>query len=457
MFMAFLVVSELMGAPVSFVEASTSSEIEKPPQISEVPGLKVELVFKGLEFPTGMSVLGHDDVLVLDKRNGNVQRIVNGELLSEPLVDLNVANKAERGLLGIAISKNTDVDKTNVFLFFTESKYKVDDRENCKVRNHCTSGNPVGHRIYKYELVNNELINPQLILDLPSNPGAAHLGGVITIGPDNNLYVITGDGDSCEFQSCRDNISGSVVNAQTANVQNGDLPVGRGGIIRITQDGKAVDDGNGNGIIGDKYPLNMYYAYGIRNGFGLDFDPLTGNLWDTENGPAFGDEINLVEPGFNSGWIRAQGFWPINNLSLLDDNQTSGYAGEEELSKDPDNLVDFDKHGRYSNPEFSWNLTVGVTSLEFFNSDKLGKQYENDLFVGDINWGNIYHFDLNQNRTQLDLAGPLKDKIAGDFQEFQDVVFAKGFGGGITDIETGPDGYMYILTGNGAIYRISRS
>jgi len=456
--MALLVVGQFMGMPVTFVKASTSSETEKLPQISKDPALKVELVFKGLPFSTGMAILGHDDILVLEKKNGTVQRIVNGEMLSEPLVDVNVANKYERGLLSIATSKNTDVDKTNVFLFFTESKYNVDDKEKCKVRNHCTSGNPVGHRLYRYELVNNELINPRLVLDLPSNPGAAHLGGVITIGPDNNLYVITGDGDSCEFQSCRDNISESVVNAQTANVQNGDLPVGRGGIIRVTQDGKVVDDDNGNGILGDKYPLNMYYAYGIRNSFGLDFDPLTGNLWDTENGPAFGDEINLVEPGFNSGWLRVQGFWPINNSSLLDDNQTfSGYAGNDEVSKEPDNLVDFDKHGRYSNPEFSWNLTVGVTSLEFFNSDKLGIQYKNDLFVGDINRGNVYHFDLKENRTELDLPRPLNDKIAGDFQELQEVVFAKGFEGGITDIETGPDGYMYILAGNGDIYRISSS
>jgi aldose sugar dehydrogenase len=55
-------------------------------------------------------------------------------------------------------------------------------------------------------------------------------------------------------------------------------------------------------------PLNRYYAYGIRNSFGFDFDPITGNLWDTENGPGFGDEINFVEPGFNSGSKKVQGF-----------------------------------------------------------------------------------------------------------------------------------------------------
>ena len=55
--------------------------------------------------------------------------------------------------------------------------------------------------------------------------------------------------------------------------------------------------------------MNLYYAYGLRNSFGMDFDPLTGNLWDTENGPEYGDEINLVEPGFNSGWNKVQGVW----------------------------------------------------------------------------------------------------------------------------------------------------
>ena len=58
----------------------------------------------------------------------------------------------------------------------------------------------------------------------------------------------------------------------------------------------------------------------------MDFDPVTGKLWDTENGPSFGDEINLVEPGFNSGWLRIQGMWPIYNNDLLIDG-LSPYRG----------------------------------------------------------------------------------------------------------------------------------
>jgi aldose sugar dehydrogenase len=454
MLFALLAFSKLMDSRDAFMKASADLQKNREPIIINDRRLKAELVYGGFGFSTGMAFLGKNDLLVLDKNAGTVNRIVNGKMLPNPILDVNVANKGERGLLGIAVAKNSSIGPVYVFLYFTESRYGQDDHEICELRNHCKSGNPVGHRLYKYELGDNRLINPQLILDLPSNPGVSHLGGVISIGPDNDLYVITGDGDSCQFQSCRDHIDQSVVNAQTANVKNGDMPVGRGGIIRITQDGKVV---NGKGILGDSYPLNLYYGYGIRNSFGMDFDPVTGNLWDTENGPAFGDEINLVKPGFNSGWIKAQGFWAITNHSLLDDNQTvSGFPGGEKLSGEPSDLVDFNKHGKYSSPEFSWNQTVGVTAIKFFNSDKLGKQYRNDIFVGDDNNGNLYHFDLKQNRSELNLHGPLKDKIAGNFHELQSVVFGKGFKGGIIDIQTGPDGYLYILTGNGSIYRIYR-
>ena len=60
----------------------------------------------------------------------------------------------------------------------------------------------------------------------------------------------------------------------------------------------------GSGILGASDPLNKYFAYGVRNAFGLDFDPVTNKLWDTENGPSSNDEINLADPGFNrAGWI----------------------------------------------------------------------------------------------------------------------------------------------------------
>ena len=128
--------------------------------------------------------------------------------------------------------------------------------------------------------------------------------------------------------------------------------------------------------------------------FGMDFDPLTGNLWDTENGPEYGDEINLVEPGFNSGWNKVQGVWEI-------DSATGGPIMND--TQERNTLVDFDGQGKYSDPEFTWANAVGPTALKFLNSDKLGKEYENDMFVGDFHNGIIYHFDLTENRTALEL------------------------------------------------------
>ncbi len=229
---------------------------------------------------------------------------------------------------------------------------------------------------------------------------------------------------------------------QMQNLQNGKEADGRAGILRITQSGQPV----GAGLIDDSYPLNLFYAYGIKNSFGIDFDPVTGTLWDTENGPAFGDEVNLVEPGFNSGWKQLQGIWMVN--ATLD---KEGLA-----PTNPEGLVDFDGKGKYSTPEFTWDKSVGPTALTFLNTDKLGIGYKNDILVGDIKYGNIYHFKLNTDRNSLDLNGDMIDRIANSSKEISKIIFAYGFGG-ITDLEIGPDGNLYVLVydkQDGRIYRI---
>jgi hypothetical protein len=104
--------------------------------------------------------------------------------------------------------------------------------------------------------------------------------------------------------------------------------------------------------------------------------------------------------------------------------------------------MDFEGAGKYSDPEFVWNNTVGPTSLKFLASDKLGIDYENDLFVADIKSGNIYHFNLNENRSGFLLNGSLADKIADNNEQLDDILFAENRAG-ITDLEVGPDGYLY--------------
>jgi aldose sugar dehydrogenase len=413
-----LLISLIILGVIPFFNLDNVANATRAQPISEGPiikdsNLKAEVVFEGLTSPTSIAFLGPNDILALEKDKGTVQRIVNGKILAEPLLDIKVANEDSRGMLGIAVSKGGEqINSTNIFLYFTESPL---------------GEFPIGNRVYKYELVNNKLVNPKVLLNLPAEPGASHNGGAIMIGPDNNIYAIIGD------------VGGHRNQAQ--NQESGGEPDGTSGILRITQDGIPLT----NTPLGDKVPINLYYSYGLRNSFGFDFDPITGKLWNTENGNDFGDEINLVEAGFNSGWNKVQGIWTLD--------------GDEDIAEvsslNPKNgLVDFGGKGKYSSPEFTWHESLGPSAIKFLNSDRLGKQYENDIFVGDIDKGSLYHFDLNKDRTELVLDGPLADKLADTDDENEGIIFGQGFGA-ITDIEIGPDGYLYVVGFQGTIYRIA--
>jgi aldose sugar dehydrogenase len=370
--------------------------------------LTVEQVTGGLISPTTMAFLDEDTLLVLEKDNGRVRAIENGMLQPEPLLDVAVANDGERGLLGAAVSRENE-STTYVFLYFTESGGGVDGDDIQGV-------SPAGNRLYRYELQGDQLVNPLLLLDLPALPGPRYNGGPVVIGPDNNVYVIIGD------------VGGHTTMVQ--NFENGSEPDGTSGILRVGKNGEDPEPIIGTGAFG-KY----YFAYGMHSGYGMDFDPLTGLLWDTENGAPFVDEINLVGAGFNSGWKIVQGMVP------QDYNLTG--------------LVMFNRESHYSNPEFTWTEPVDPTALEFLTSSALGEEYENDMFVGDASNGTIYRFELTENRSALALEGMLDDTVANTPEEAEDVVFGTGFGG-ITDIKTGPDGYLYILSSEeGALFRVA--
>jgi len=458
---------------------NTSTTGERPTMNEEK--IKTTVVVEGLKHPTSMTFLGPDDFLVLEKRSGIVKRVVNGNILNTPVLDVNVANEKERGMLGVASSIHNYVSQdaaqnligerlarnlTYVFLFFTESSGK-EGNDDCPFINYCKIGTePLGNRLYRYEYRNGSLNNPKLLLDLPANPGSDHLGGAILVGPDDNVYVTTGDGDSCSYNSCDNGIESTVLNSQSANVKKGEVPNGRGGILRVTQNGSTVTGNTDGGILSKDGILSKYYAYGIRNSYGIDFDPISGKLWDTENGPSFGDEINLVEPGFNSGWLKVQGIWSIHNRTqLYPQGVVPPYRGYFEgiYNKitndniiDLSDLVDFQGRGKYSDPEFIWNMTVGVTAIKFFHSDKLGEEYRDDLFVADSNLGNIYHFDLNTNRTELEFHGAIVDRMVHSLEraELDPILFGQGFGS-VTDLEVGPDGYLYVVSYNkGKIFKI---
>lgn len=418
------------GGFQTYVQAQTPPTEHNQREFTDEPGdpeiydpnLHAELVVDlGLtSLPTTMAFLGPNDFLVLEKEKGTVQRVVNGKVLPEPLLDVNVAGSIERCMCGIAISNNVP-GHAYVFLYYTEAQTADKDDMTADPKA------PLGNRLYRYELVDNKLVNPKMLLDLPADPGPRHNGGDILIGPDGFLYISVGDVDGT--------YQGDQWQTPAQNYQEGANVDGRSGILRMTQDGLPVPNG---GILSNEDPLNLYYAYGIRNTFGMDFDPLVGNLWATENGPGEEDEINLVLPGFNSGWQEVMG------LTATED----GF--------DPADIVDFEGTGVYRDPELVWIDTAGLTALKFLHSDRLGPQYQNDMFVGDVHNGRLYRFDLNQERNGLILPEALASKIIQTPASpgLENIIFGQGFAG-ITDVEVGPDGYLYVVSiGQGKIFRI---
>jgi len=306
-----------------------------PPVVSD-PSMKVEKVITGLEMPTSMQFLDNDDILITQKDNGRVRLVSNGVLQPQPVLQVPVLTESERGLLGVAITNasTTGSDTKTVFIRYTEPV-----------------GDQVRNRLYKYEWGNSgTLTGGQLILDLPGEPGPNHNGGKTIIGTDGMIYTVIGDLN-------RDGM--------LQNVKDGPLPDDTSVILRVDQNG----NGAGNPLSGAGADLSKIYAYGIRNSFGLDFDPLTGILWDVEDGPIEFDEINIVVPGFNSGWGKVMG--PIAREGITTED-----------------LVQF-QGSHYADPVFSWLPSQGVTDIEIFNSSSLGERYAYNMFVGDINNGNL--------------------------------------------------------------------
>ena len=386
------------------------------------PNLSVELFIAGLSSPTSMAFLDNNNILILEKE-GQVRLVSNGILQEQPVLQIPVDSKNERGLLGIAVLNNNDAASPSssgssggggdisatVFLYFTEQ-----------------GEDELRNRVYKYSWEGGSLVAPSLILDLPAGPGTNHQGGKLLIGPDGYLYGVIG-----ELQR----------EGQLQNIQNGPSPDDSGVIFRVNpQDGSAAID---NPFQGDT--VNRYFAYGVRNSFGMAFDPITGILWNTENGEDSYDEINIVEDGFNSGWKAVMG--PVSRAGISESD-----------------LVQF-PGSNYADPVFSWVESFGITDIEFLNSQQLGQRYVNNIFAGDITQGNLYFFEVNENRNGLKFDTQnnpgLSDLVADTDEESSSIILGTGFGG-ITDIETGPDGFLYVLTydrstGDGNLYRVTSS
>ena len=429
--------SQSPASNVTSVANTTPHQVNiTAPRVNDT-NLKVTEVISGLKMPTTMAFLGPDDFLLLLK-GGTVVRVTNGTMASTPLLNVSVGSGITQGMLGIVLSNYSLPDNGRyVFLYYTEvlnnqtGNQLQGQGEGRQQQNNLTGMQTLENRVYRYEFVNGSLINPKLLLQLPAKEGYMDNGGYLKIGPDNNLYMSVGAITASAV---------SDVQTLTQNFINGTPVDGRAGILRIMQNGSPVLDKGGHGLLGDFHPLNLYYGYGLKDSFGIDFDPISGKLWDAEPGRIIDDEINLIEPGFNGGFEALQGPSVYVPAAVVD-------------------LVNFNGSGKYYDPQFVWNQKVVPVGLKFLTTSKLGEKYENDLFVGSFLNGKIYHFDLNAARDGLVVPSSFiyNQMATWNSTGAEDITFGEGFGG-ISSLNVGPDGYLYVVSfTNGKIYKIMPS
>ncbi|MFN3690179.1 MAG: PQQ-dependent sugar dehydrogenase, partial [Fimbriimonadales bacterium] len=375
------------------------------------------VVSSGLSFPIAIEFLDPADpsrFFVIEKNSGRVKLVQNGVVVSTVL-DLPVNYASERGLLGIALHPDFATNGF-VYLYYTRSSTSGDSG---------TLSGWLDNRVERYRWNGSQLVEPTLIVAFPRDPtqnnGPNHDGGVILFGPDGKLYGVTGDLNRGVFSNPRieQNTSSTAV-------------AGVGGVFRLNPDGSIPPD---NPFV--SHPderIRQLWAYGIRNSFGMSFDSLTARLWLTENGPDVYDEINLVERGFNSGWLKIMG----------PDSRNAAYQENGNQPFDAHDLV-YLPNAYYADPVFSWLQPIGVTSIVFLRSARFEAGMRDTALVGESNNGGLYQFTLNGARDDFVLTGALADRVADSTAERNLARIGTNWGV-VTDLRLGPDGYLYVVS-----------
>lgn len=374
----------------------------------------------GFAGPTGFAFLPSGELFVIEKTSGRVQ-YVNTAGTKTSALDLNVNSFDERGLLGIALDPNFQSNG------FTYLYYSVNPSTDSTTEPGWTE-NRLSRFTWNGSMLGSESVMLSFPRDAAQNNGPNHDGGPLMFGADGKLYGMTGDLNRTRLEQ----------NQGTTTSSSSSV----GGMYRLNPDGSiptAASDPPNPFATNANTALRKWFAYGIRNSFGIARDPVTNNIWDTENGPTTYDEINLVQSGFNSGW--------------------SDIMGPD--SRDPQGLSDLIMlpGAHYSDPEFSTFNPIGITDLEFLANFNYDWRYENAVIFGGANGtnaGRLHILRLNQSRNAFDLSGALADGIADDTTELGTITFGSGFGT-VTDIQVGPDNAIYVLSIGGTLYRIANN
>jgi len=503
-------------AAIAIVQRDRPAAQGAGPQMLD-PTLTVETVVASLTTPIGLAFIGRDNLFVIEKDTGRVLRVQDGAVAATVL-DLGVNNNSERGLLGIALHPRFPREPF-VYLYWTcrtalspTDPFFPDDRECLDANMFLPDSNDIlqvpllGNRVDRFLWNGSALTFDRNLLMLRAfqNDGAPipagqndetqparanHNGGVIRFGPDRKLYIQMGDnGRRGQLQNLMDGPGGPTrMDDQFGGPEPDDAHL-TGVILRLNDDGSVPRDNpffdagaHIEGEVGAN--IQKIYAYGLRNGFGMAFDPYSGHLWEQENGDDSFSELNRVDAGFNSGWVQIMGpperlgqFKTIETTVTPDppDPFATTYFGLQQLRWSPENIAGSSRaalarlvmlpNAHYSAPEFSWKYEVSPGGIGFVKGRGLGRRFEGDLFMGAariaLEGGHLFRFNLTGNRQRVATSDPrLRDRVADNLHKFditesESLLIGRNFGVS-TDVQTGPNGHLFIVSlSNGAVYEI---
>jgi glucose/arabinose dehydrogenase len=352
-----------LAAVLSIGGATTLADADTPHRAI----IKIKPVATGLNGPSGFTFSPGGTIWYLERGTGEVHTLDPSNGADHRVFTISgVDGTGGRGALGIALHPRWPAKKT-VFVYVTRM-----------------AGGKLRNQLVRFRVQGGSGSGLKVLLASPASSTSYHNGGRILFGPHHKLFVIIGDGH----------------NSANAQDRPGDL---RGKILRLDLDGTAAA-GNPNGRI---------WSYGHRNSFGFTFDPQTGRLWETENGPECTDEINLIAKGANYGW------GPHESCSLPKPKGTNNSGPT------PRHL-----------PKWYFASTIGITGAAFCHRCGIGV-LNGDLVFGDVNTRSIRAIDLNARRTGFSAA----PRIVASAPT------------GVHSIEVSPNGHLF-FSGPKGIYRI---
>ncbi|MFB3739493.1 MAG: sorbosone dehydrogenase family protein [Candidatus Velamenicoccus archaeovorus] len=333
-------------------------------------GIRARTVLGGLNAPTAFTFGPGGTIWYVEKATGRIRVADPAGGTDRVFADVPGVNaEGERGMLGIALHPRFP-DRPFVYVYATRS-----------VRGH------LRNQIVRLTDREGSGANLRVIFSAPASPSPYHNGGRILFGPDGMLYAIVGDGHDA-------------ANAQDRTAND------RGKLLRMTAGGRAPAS--------NPFPRSRIWAYGIRNSFGFAFDPRSGRLWETENGPSCNDELNRIARGRNFGWGPSE--------------TCAGQAPRNTNRDGPRPVL----------PERWYTPTIAPTGIAFCERCGLGAASDGTLFFGAYNTGAIRRVRLSRDRL-----GVVR----------QTVVYTHPRG--IFSMEVGPDRGVYFSDAQG-IYELVR-